>query len=72
MNIRKLILEAILCLQYAGMTSSQIICQEYEEWEFAERFEHYSDKAEEIGTIIEVNELDKSNYMQELCRLITE
>lgn len=40
--MRKLIPETILCLQYAGMTSSQIICQEYDEWEFAATFEHYS------------------------------
>lgn len=48
---RELSNEEILCLQYAGMTSSQIIRQKYDELEFTEAFELYIDKAEDIIAI---------------------
>lgn len=48
MNSKILNREDILCMQYAGIPASQIMCSELETEKYAEAFVSYIDKAEEI------------------------
>lgn len=62
---RELSNEEILCLQYAGMTSSQIIRQKYDELEFTEAFELYIDKAEDIIAIQQERGVETITFQDE-------
>ncbi len=63
--MRELTSEEILCLQYAGMTSMQIISQKYDDWDFAEAFESYIDKAEEIMAIQQERGVETITFQDE-------
>lgn len=74
---RELSYEEILCLQYVGMTSSQIMRQKYDELEFAEAFELYIDKAETLITIqqergVETISFQDDDFPQSLRKIGTD
>lgn len=65
MNIEVLTQQKILCLQYAGMTSSQIMHQKYNDLEFTEAFELYIDKAKNIITIQQERGVETITFQDE-------
>lgn len=66
MNIKVLTQEKILCLQYAGMTSFQIMHQKYDDLEFTEAFEFYIDKATNIITIQQERGVETITFQDEV------